>query len=111
MAAAVSGLSPVIITVLMPMARRAAKRSLMPGLTTSLRWMRPSSRPLSATASGVPPLWPMRSTPALNSGGAGSGGRPMKRSTASTAPLRERAAAGVDAGEARLRGEGHDQSA
>ena len=37
MAAAVSGLSPVIITVLMPILRSCAKRSLMPPLTTSLR--------------------------------------------------------------------------
>ena len=36
-AAAVSGLSPVIITVLMPIARRWAKRSLMPPLTMSFR--------------------------------------------------------------------------
>ncbi len=63
MAAAVTGLSPVIITVLMPMARKAAKRSLMPGLTTSLRWMRPSNVPLSATANGVPPVRLIRSTP------------------------------------------------
>ena len=44
MAAAVSGLSPVIITVRMPMRRSSAKRSRMPGLTMSLRWMTPSSR-------------------------------------------------------------------
>jgi hypothetical protein len=37
MAAAVSGLSPVIITVRMPILRSWAKRSLMPPLTTSLR--------------------------------------------------------------------------
>ena len=36
-AAAVRGLSPVIITVRMPMARKRSKRSLMPPLTTSLR--------------------------------------------------------------------------
>ena len=36
MAAAVSALSPVIITVLMPMRRSSAKRSLMPPLTMSL---------------------------------------------------------------------------
>ena len=37
MAAAVCGLSPVIITVLMPMRRSSANRSLMPPLTMSLR--------------------------------------------------------------------------
>jgi hypothetical protein len=35
--AAVSGLSPVIITVVMPIARSAAKRSRMPPFTMSLR--------------------------------------------------------------------------
>ena len=54
-AAAVSGLSPVIITVRMPILRSAAKRSRMPPLTMSFRWMTPSSRPSLATASGVPP--------------------------------------------------------
>ena len=44
-AAAVTGLSPVIITVLIPMRRSAAKRSLTSGFTTSLRWMTPSSSP------------------------------------------------------------------
>ncbi len=37
MAVAVSGLSPVIMTVLMPMRRSSEKRSLMPPLTMSLR--------------------------------------------------------------------------
>ena len=36
-AAAVSGLSPVIITVRMPIARRRSNRSRMPPFTTSLR--------------------------------------------------------------------------
>ena len=35
-AAAVNGLSPVIMIVLMPMRRNSAKRSLMPPLTMSL---------------------------------------------------------------------------
>ena len=56
MAAAVSGLSPVIITVRMPMARSWAKRSLMPPLTTSLRKMTPSTSRPSATTRGVPPF-------------------------------------------------------
>ena len=43
MAAAVRGLSPVIMTVRMPMARKRSKRSLMPPFTTSLRWMMPST--------------------------------------------------------------------
>ena len=39
MEAAVSGLSPVIITVRMPIARSAAKRCRMPPLTMSFRWI------------------------------------------------------------------------
>ena len=42
-AAAVSALSPVIITVRMPIRRSSAKRSRMPPLTMSLRWTRPST--------------------------------------------------------------------
>ena len=41
MTAAVSGLSPVIMTVRMPMARSWSKRSRMPPLTMSLRWITP----------------------------------------------------------------------
>ena len=37
MAAAVRGLSPVIITVRMPIARKRSKRSLIPPFTTSFR--------------------------------------------------------------------------
>ncbi len=55
MAAAVIGLSPVIMMVRMPMRRSSAKRSRMPPLTMSLRWMTPSNLPSRATASGVPP--------------------------------------------------------
>jgi hypothetical protein len=54
-AAAVIGLSPVIITVRIPILRSSAKRSLMPPLTMSLRWTTPSRRPSRSTASGVPP--------------------------------------------------------
>src|SRR5260370_76962 len=60
-AAAVSGLSPVIITVRMPICRNSENRSRMPPLTMSLRWMTPSSRSSLATASGVPPSLAMRS--------------------------------------------------
>ena len=103
MAAAVIGLSPVTITVLMPMARSAAKRSLMPGLTTSLRWTTPSSRSPSATPSGVPPVRAMASTAALKPCGAEAASRPAKRRMASTAPLRMLALADIDARDARLR--------
>ncbi len=49
MAAAVSGLSPVIITVLIPMRRNSAKRSLIPPLTMSFRLITPNACPHSAT--------------------------------------------------------------
>ncbi len=48
MVLAVRGLSPVIITVRMPMARRRSKRSLMPGLTTSFSSTRPMTLPRAA---------------------------------------------------------------
>ena len=44
MARAVRGLSPVIITVRMPMRPQLVEPLRMPGLTTSLRWMTPSTR-------------------------------------------------------------------
>ena len=94
-AAAVSGLSPVIITVRMPIRRNSAKRSRMPPLTMSLRWMTPSSLPSRATTSGVPPdAWRSRRRTARTD----SGGRRRRSlseataSTASTAPLRMDAA-------------------
>ena len=68
-AAAVSGLSPVIITVLMPIARMCANRSRIPPFTMSFRCTTPSARPFSATASGVPPEREIRSTVARTSGG------------------------------------------
>ena len=43
-AAAVSGLSPVIMIVRMPMARRRSKRSRIPALTTSRRATTPRTR-------------------------------------------------------------------
>ena len=66
-ALAVSGLSPVIITVRMPIRRSSSNRSRMPSLTTSLRWMTPRARAgspstRSATTSGVPPAPEIAST-------------------------------------------------
>ncbi len=76
MVAAVTGLSPVIITVRRPMRRRSAKRSFTPGLTISFRWMTPISLPFSLTARGVPPERAMRSTAAMTSGGTSLDARP-----------------------------------
>ena len=44
MAAAVSGLSPVTMTVRMPMARSSSKRSVMPGFTVSFSRITPRMR-------------------------------------------------------------------
>ena len=62
MAAAVNWLSPVTMTVRMPMLRSWAKRSLMPPLTMSLRRTTPSTSGPSVTTSGVPPEPEMLST-------------------------------------------------
>ena len=101
---AVSGLSPVIITVRMPIRRISSKRSRMPCLTTSLRWTTPSARPRSATTRGVPrrrrsrrrspPPRPGRSRPSPRP----SGGRRRPRPCARTAVE-------VDAAHPRLRRE------
>ena len=85
MLAAVSGLSPVIMTVRMPIRRSSPKRSRMPALTISLRWTTPSSLPSSATASGVPPWRAMPS--AICRSSAAPSRSPSILSTASTAPL------------------------
>ena len=91
-ARAVSGLSPVIITVRMPIRRISSNRSRMPSLTTSLRWMTPSARACrrasSATTSGVPPEVEMEST---RSPTAATSPPPHSRTqarTAAAAPLR-----------------------
>ena len=52
MALAVSGLSPVIITVRMPIRRSSSNRSRMPFLTMSLRWTTPRTRAPSAAELG-----------------------------------------------------------
>ncbi len=87
-AAAVSLLSPVIITVLMPMRRSSAKRSLMPVLTMSLSSTMPSTREPSATASGVLPRRATSSAARSDSGGIAPPSASTCWRTASTAPLR-----------------------
>jgi hypothetical protein len=93
MAFAVSGLSPVIITVRMPILRSSANRSRMPSLTMSLRWITPSARdvpdgPRSATTSGVPPTAEMASTIWPSSGGSVPSADLTHSRTALDAPLR-----------------------
>ena len=60
--AAVTRLSPVIITVRMPIRRSSSKRSRMPPLTMSFRWMTPRTKLSWATTSGVPPARAILST-------------------------------------------------
>ncbi len=93
-ALAVSGLSPVIMTVLMPMRRSSSNRSRMPCLTTSLRWTTPSIRAPSAsstaTSSGVPPASAM---PSASRSVSSATSPPRSRTQAVTepaAPLRMR---------------------
>ncbi len=66
-AAAVSGLSPVTMMVLMPILRRSANFSLTPDLMMSLRYTTPSTRQFLVTTSGVPPALAMRSTASSHS--------------------------------------------
>ncbi len=107
MALAVSGLSPVIITVRMPMARSWSKRSRMPLLTTSLSWMTPSTRVPSTTASGVPPATAMPSAMTVSSAGAGEPSSIDVAADGVDRALADGAAVGqVDAAHAGLGGEG-----
>ena len=53
---AVSGLSPVTMTVLTPILRRRSNRSRMPVLMMSCSSMTPITRSFSDTTSGVPPF-------------------------------------------------------
>ena len=69
MAAAVSGLSPVIMTVLMPIRWSSPNRSRMPPFTMSFSWMTPITRAPSATTGGVAPSLAIPSTAVRTSGG------------------------------------------
>ena len=108
-AAAVSGLSPVIITVLMPIARRCANRSRMPPLTTSFRWMTPSG----ARVLGDDQRRAARRGRRVARWRAGRPG-PRRRCCDDVAfdrvgrALADLAAVQVDAGHARLRRERHE---
>src|ERR1035441_10074907 len=90
MAAAVSGLSPVIMTVRIPMARSCWKRSRIPPLTTSFKCTTPSARLPSATTSGVPPEREMRSVTSISSVGTSPPCSRTNSITESVAPLRMR---------------------
>ena len=88
MVLAVRGLSPVIITVRMPMARRRSKRSLMPGLTTSFSSTSPMTSPSAVTASGVEPWEAIMPTASLYLSGSWLPWDRTYFATASLAPLR-----------------------
>src|SRR5262245_5592592 len=89
-AAAVSGLSPVIITVLMPTRRSSAKRSRMPPVTMSLSWAPPRTFAPSATTRGVAPSRATRSTSMRTAFGSSPPCSFTKRSIESAAPFRMR---------------------
>ena len=78
------------MTVRMPIARSWSKRARMPSLTTSRSSTTPSTCESRATASGVAPARPMRSSAASSSGGAWPPSSVTHRMTASPAPLRSR---------------------
>ena len=87
---AVKGLSPVTITVLMPILRRRSKRSLMPGLIMSCNSMTPITFSFSATTSGVPPLLEICWTILAVSSGKTFPATWLKFRMASEAPFRMR---------------------
>ena len=95
MALAVIGLSPVIITVRMPILRISSNRSRMPCLTTSLRWMTPRTEAVPSirprpTTSGVPPAAEMPSTIPPSSTGTSPPWLRTQSATELAAPLRSR---------------------
>ena len=111
MAAAVRRLSPVIITVRMPIWRSSVKRCVIPTLTTSLRWITPRACASRATTSGVPPgarhhvdrvlqARRERASPAADPGLDGVGGA-----------LADARAIGLNAAHARLCAEGDELEA
>ena len=114
-AAAVRRLSPVIMTVRIPMRRRSAKRSLMPPFTMSLSSMTPSTRTSrSASATSERRRAASRDAvdepPDVRRERCRRGPRPTA-TTASAAPLRMARSVQVHAAHARVRGERHEGGA
>ena len=87
-AAAVRWLSPVIMTVFIPIWRSWAKRSLIPPFTISLSSTTPKIFWFSTTTSGVPPDLATCSTIAVTSSGKWPWLTSIWRRIASTEPLR-----------------------
>ena len=86
--AAVSLLSPVIITVRMPILRSSANRSLMCVLTMSFSSMTPSAYLPSATTNGVEPRRAISSTRVVISTSIAPPSGTIQPRMASSAPLR-----------------------
>ena len=111
---AVSGLSPVIMTVRMPIARSSANRSRRPALTMSLRWTTPSTRASPAaerlaTTSGVPPDSEISVITASSSVCTAAGTAPTHSATLRAGALAQLRAVGeVDTAHAGLGRERHD---
>ena len=92
-ARAVRGLSPVTMTVRMPIARNCANRCAIPGFTTSESRMTPSTRAGSPAVrmpsiSGVPPWAAIALTSSVTTGSTCPPLAFTQRVTASAAPLR-----------------------
>ncbi len=88
--AAVRLLSPVIMTVLIPIFRSWANRSFIPPFTISFKWMTPSAFPFFATTSGVPPAREIVSTASFRFSDTVSPLVSMYLYIASAAPFRTR---------------------
>lgn len=99
----------MIITVLMPMALMRSKRSRIPGLTTSLSWMTPSTpRVEEATTSGVPPSRPRdRRGPSIPHGVREARASAPTAARNLCAPLRSCSPGGINAAHAGFRRERH----
>ena len=92
---AVSGLSPVTITVFTPILRRRSKRSRMPVLMMSCSSITPRICSFSLTMSGVPPFSEMRRTVSSIPAGHLLPAWAAMRRIASDAPLRMRRPSGI----------------
>ena len=92
---AVSGLSPVTITVFTPILRRRSKRSRIPVLMMSCNSTTPLIRSSSQTMSGVPPFSEIRRTVASIPAGHSCPASAHMRRIASEAPLRIRRPSGM----------------
>ena len=89
-AGAVRGLSPVIITVRMPIRRISSNRSRMPSLTTSFRWTTPHGATVSRRRRAAFPRRPDLADGRLHLGGSEAPSRASQAPIASAAPLRTR---------------------